>query len=71
MKLARQYFFEKGELQRKWYVSRKQSYHGNSIASMSVSSNLARKIPYEVILMPNVSFASPAYAYQYKRVTET
>ena len=71
LKLARQYFFEKGEDQRKCYVSRKQAYHGNSIASMSASSNSARKVPYQHILMPNMSFVSPAYAYHYQNSTET
>ncbi|KAF2808122.1 putative aminotransferase [Mytilinidion resinicola] len=71
LKLARQYFYEKGEPQRKFFVSRAQSYHGNSVASMSVSSNLPRKVPYQDILMRNVSFVSPAYAYQYQRSGET
>ncbi|KAF2493742.1 putative adenosylmethionine-8-amino-7-oxononanoate aminotransferase [Lophium mytilinum] len=71
LKLARQYFYEKGEPQRKFYVSRSQSYHGNSIASMSVSANLPRKVPYQDILMHNVSFVSPAYSYQYQRSSET
>ncbi|KAF8855619.1 PLP-dependent transferase [Acephala macrosclerotiorum] len=59
MKLARQYHFEHGQPSQKWHVSRKRSYHGNSIGSMSVSSILARKVPYEGeggILMENVSF---------------
>ena len=66
LKLARQYFYEKGEKERKFLVARKQSYHGNTIGAMSVSSNLPRKIPYEPLLLPNVSHVSPAYAYQCK-----
>ena len=38
---------------------------------MSVSSNLPRKVPYEPLLMGNVSFVSPAYAYQYQRRGES
>ena len=71
LKLARQYFYEKGEEERKFLVARKQSYHGNTIGAMSVSSNLPRKIPYEPLLLPIVSHVSPAYAYQYKQDTET
>ena len=71
LKLARQYFYEKGEKQRRFLVGRKQSYHGNTIGAMSVSSNLPRKIPYEPLLLPNTSHVSPAYAYQYKLDTET
>ena len=71
MKLARQYFYEKGEPQRKFYVARTQSYHGNSIGSMSISGMLARKVPYKDTLLPNVSFVSPAYPYQYQHASET
>ena len=71
LKLARQYFYEKGEKERRFLVARKQSYHGSTIGAMSVSSNLPRKIPYEPLLLPNISHISPAYAYQYKLDFET
>jgi adenosylmethionine-8-amino-7-oxononanoate aminotransferase len=71
MKLTRQYFYELGQPQRKYYVSRRQGYHGNSIATMSVSTYLSRKVPYTDILLPNTSFVSPAFAYQYQAATET
>ena len=71
LKLARQYFFEKGEKGRSWLVARKQSYHGVTVGAMSVSSNLPRKVPYEPLLLKNVSHVSPAYAYQYKFDGET
>lgn len=71
MKFARQYWFEQGQTQRKFYVTRRQGYHGNTIGAMSLSSNLARKRPYQDILLPYVAFVSPAYAYQYQREDET
>ena len=71
LKLARQYFWEKGEKGRRWLVARKQSYHGVTVGAMSVSSNLPRKVPYEPLLLKNVSHVSPAYAYQYKFEGET
>ncbi|KAI5460282.1 pyridoxal phosphate-dependent transferase [Mariannaea sp. PMI_226] len=69
MKFARQYFVEKGETGRVRFVSRRQAYHGNTIGAMSVSSNLARKIPYQgVLTLDNaVSFVSPANAYRGQR----
>lgn len=67
MKLARQYHFEKGEPQRVHFVSRRQSYHGNTMASMSISSNVARKIPYQGFSYPHVSYVDPPYAYRYRR----
>ncbi|KAK1142419.1 hypothetical protein N8T08_007971 [Aspergillus melleus] len=71
LKLARQYFYEKGESQRIHFVARKQSYHGNTLAAMSISGNLARKVPYQGFAYPHVSHVSPAYAYRYKGDTET
>ncbi|KAI9039217.1 uncharacterized protein KD926_009851 [Aspergillus affinis] len=71
LKLARQYFYEKGEPQRTHFVARKQSYHGNTLAAMSISGNLARKVPYQGFAYPHVSHVSPAYAYRYKGAAET
>ncbi|TVY46500.1 putative aminotransferase [Lachnellula occidentalis] len=71
MKLARQYFFEQGQTQRKCFVARRQGYHGNTIGAMSISNNLARRIPYRDLAIPNVSFVAPAYAYQYAHASES
>jgi adenosylmethionine-8-amino-7-oxononanoate aminotransferase len=71
MKCARQYWFEKGERHRKFYVARKQGYHGNTIGALSVSSVIGRKIPYEDILLPNISFVSAADAYHNGKEEET
>lgn len=71
LKCAKQFWSEKGEMQRKYYVSRRQAYHGNTIGAMSVSSNLPRKVPYMDITLSNVSYVSPAYAYQYQTPFET
>lgn len=71
MKCARQYWFEKGETQRKFYVARKQGYHGNTIGAMSVSSVIGRKLPYDAILLPNVSFVCVADAYHGRKEEET
>jgi adenosylmethionine-8-amino-7-oxononanoate aminotransferase len=68
MKFARQYFFETGREERVHYVARRQAYHGNTIGSMSVSSNVPRKAPYvggRTLQLENVSWVSPAYEYQY------
>lgn len=65
MKLARQYFWEQGQTERVHFVSRRKGYHGNTIATMSISTNMSRKVPYEdAITLPHVSFVSPAYAYR-------
>ena len=72
IKLARQYFFEKGQTQRTKFVSRQQAYHGNTVAAMSLSSNMARRTPYEnAIMLPEVSFVNAANAYRGQTVGET
>jgi adenosylmethionine-8-amino-7-oxononanoate aminotransferase len=71
MKCARQYWYEKGETQRKFYIARKQSYHGNTIGAMSVSSVLGRKVSYDEILLPNVSFVNAADAFHRQSKQET
>lgn len=71
MKLARQYFFESGQLARRNFVARKQSWHGTTLGAISLSSNLPRKLPYEPLLLPTVSHVSPAYAYQYQLADES
>ncbi|KEY70569.1 hypothetical protein S7711_02722 [Stachybotrys chartarum IBT 7711] len=72
LKLARQYFVEKGDAARTQFVARRQAYHGNTVGAMSVSSNLARKAPYHgALLLDNVSFVSPAYDYRGRNQDET
>ena len=68
LKFARQYFFEIGQHQRTHYVARRQAYHGNTVGAMSVSSFVARKVPYvgeNTLQLNNVSWVGPAYEYQY------
>ncbi|KAK2031710.1 aminotransferase class-III [Colletotrichum zoysiae] len=71
MKLARQYHYERGQPQRLHLISRRQAYHGNSMAAMSLSTATARKVPYQGFGYPRVSHVSPAYAYRYRRGGET
>ncbi|EQB56452.1 aminotransferase class-III [Colletotrichum gloeosporioides Cg-14] len=71
LKLARQYHFEKGQPQRLHFIARRQAYHGNTMASMSISTVGARKVPYQGFCYSHVSYVSPAYAYQYQREDET
>ena len=34
LKLARQYFFEQGKNTKKFYIARRQSYHGNTLGAL-------------------------------------
>lgn len=58
--------------QRTHFVSRKRSYHGNTIGAMCLSDNPGRKEPYEKAFgRLDVSFVSPAYAYRHQGSDET
>ena len=65
IKLARQYWFEKKQPQRKNFIARHLSFHGTTVATLSLAHNAARRAPYEAILdHDNFFHISPAY---YKR----
>ncbi|MEO3999701.1 aspartate aminotransferase family protein [Mesorhizobium sp. CAU 1732] len=70
MKLARQYFYERGETGRRHFIARRQSYHGNTIGALSVGGNAGRRAVYEPILLP-VSHIAPCFEYRHRRDDET
>mgnify|MGYP000173009105 CR=1 FL=1 len=43
LKLAYQYFWEKGEGHRHRYIARRQSYHGNTMGALAVGGNMWRR----------------------------
>lgn len=51
LKLARQYFFEQGKTEKKYFIARKQSYHGNTIGALSIGGNLWRRKQFDPILI--------------------
>ncbi|KAK4495458.1 hypothetical protein PRZ48_013789 [Zasmidium cellare] len=71
LKLARQYFVEKGEPQRTRFIAREQSYHGNTLGALGVGGHKARRKIYEPLLNENVSFVSPPYPYRGMRDGES
>jgi adenosylmethionine-8-amino-7-oxononanoate aminotransferase len=50
IKLARQFYLERGQPERFRVVSRRQSYHGSTVGAMALSGNVARKAPYQPML---------------------
>lgn len=65
LKMARQYWVEKGEPRRTKFISRRQSYHGNSLGALAVGGNQWRRKQFEPLLMP-VTHVAPCYAYRDK-----
>ncbi|MCV6825099.1 MULTISPECIES: aspartate aminotransferase family protein [Halocynthiibacter] len=63
LKLARQYFLEKGESTRRRFIARRQSYHGNTLGALATGGNQWRKEPFAP-LMVETSLISPCYAYR-------
>ncbi len=70
IKLARQYWVEKGEPQRSKLIARKQSYHGNTIGALSAGGNEWRRAQFGPLLL-DVSHIDPCYEYRLKRDDET
>ncbi|MDJ0824290.1 MAG: aspartate aminotransferase family protein [Rhodobacter sp.] len=62
IKLARQYFTEKGEPQRRHLIARRQSYHGNTLGALSVGGNAWRRQQFAPLLI-EVSHIAPCYEY--------
>jgi adenosylmethionine-8-amino-7-oxononanoate aminotransferase len=63
LKLARQYFLEIGQPERTVFVSRKQSYHGNTLGALAVGGNEWRRQPFAPLLM-DVPRVSPCFEYR-------
>lgn len=70
LKMARQYFLEIGQPQRTRFVSRRQSYHGNTLGALAVGGNVWRREPYRPMLM-DVSLIEPCFAYRFKADSES
>ena len=63
LKLARQYFVEKGQTQKHKVIARRQSYHGNTIGALATGGNAWRKQTFGPLL-PEASHIAPCYSYR-------
>jgi len=70
IKLARQYFIEKGEPQRSRLIARRQSYHGNTLGALAAGGNAWRRAQFAPLLI-DVSHIAPCYAYREQRADES
>jgi adenosylmethionine-8-amino-7-oxononanoate aminotransferase len=70
LKLARQYHVECGRPQRTRFISRKFSYHGNTLGALAVSGHTARRETY-LPLLQKVTQISPCFAYRGRQTGET
>ena len=69
LKLARQYYLERGEPQRSNIIARAPSYHGNTLGALATGGHAGRRRPFQPLLM-NVSHIDAAYEYRMRREGE-
>jgi adenosylmethionine-8-amino-7-oxononanoate aminotransferase len=65
LKMARQYFVEIGEPQRRAIIARRQSYHGNTLGALAAGGNAWRRAQFEPLLI-ETHHIDPCYAYRLK-----
>lgn len=70
LKLARQYFVEIGQPQRRHVIARRQSYHGNTLGALAIGGNAWRREPFLPLLI-EAHHVSPCYAYREQRADES
>jgi adenosylmethionine-8-amino-7-oxononanoate aminotransferase len=63
MKMAREYFIEKGKPSKYKVVARWQSYHGNTLGALSMSGHAGRRRRYSPLLL-DFPHVEPAYCYR-------
>ena len=71
IKMARQYWLEKGEPQRTRFIARRQSYHGNTLGALAAGGNMARRVPYAPLLSGAFSHIAPYYPYRDRKDGES
>jgi adenosylmethionine-8-amino-7-oxononanoate aminotransferase len=70
LKLARQYFVERGEPQRRTIAARRQSYHGVTLGALAVGGREFQRAPFAPLLI-ETHHVSPVYEYRERRADET
>ena len=70
LKLARQYFVEIGQPQRRHFIARRQSYHGNTLGALAVGGNEWRRRQFAPLLI-DVAHVAPCYEYRDRREDES
>lgn len=59
LKIARQYWFAKGEPQRRVFISRKPAYHGSTMGALAMTSYTPLTQPFEPMFQHYPKIASP------------
>jgi adenosylmethionine-8-amino-7-oxononanoate aminotransferase len=70
LKMARQYFVEIGEPQRRHIIGRRQSYHGNTLGALAAGGNEWRRTQFAPLLI-ETHHIGPCYAYRHRHEGES
>ena len=70
LKMARQYFVEIGQPQRRHFIARRQSYHGNTLGALAVGGNAWRRKQFAPLLI-GVTHVAPCYEYRDRQAGES
>lgn len=70
LKMARQYFTETGQPQRRHIIARRQSYHGNTLGALAAGGNEWRRAQFKPLLM-EAHHIAPCFAYREQMAGET
>ncbi len=70
IKLARQYFVEIGQSERRRLIARRQSYHGNTLGALSAGANEWRRKQFGPLLI-EMSHIAPCYEYMLREEGES
>jgi adenosylmethionine-8-amino-7-oxononanoate aminotransferase len=70
LKMARQYFVETGQPQRRHIIARRQSYHGNTLGALATGGNEWRRTQFRPLLI-ETHHIDPCYAYRLQEAGES
>jgi adenosylmethionine-8-amino-7-oxononanoate aminotransferase len=70
LKMARQYWVDVGQPQRRNVIARRQSYHGNTLGALSAGGHAQRRATFAPLLI-ETHHIDPCFAYRHKRSDES
>jgi adenosylmethionine-8-amino-7-oxononanoate aminotransferase len=70
LKMARQYYVEKGQTRRRHLIARRQSYHGNTLGALAAGGNQWRRAKFQPLLI-ETHHIDPIYAYRLQTASES
>ncbi len=70
LKLARQYFVERGDTKRKYLIARRQSYHGITLGALAIGGRAQQREKFAPLLI-ETHHVAPVYEYRERRAGET